>query len=168
MLGGFRQVIQNKGASALLIGFGPTAAGYFLQGASKFKGYKFFKQQSNNAVSYKKAKNNHTTIYLASTNTTKFFTDITLYPLKATYIYLISQPTFTNNLILTIGYIIKEKAKFIIFKKIFETILTKINKKTLFDNTKTRINLKSNLITSFTTAIISQPINIILSKTNKT
>ncbi|KAI8943881.1 hypothetical protein F4801DRAFT_401337 [Xylaria longipes] len=30
MIGGFRQVIQNEGAGALLTGLGPTAAGYFV------------------------------------------------------------------------------------------------------------------------------------------
>lgn len=35
-IGGFRQVIQKEGAGALLTGLGPTAAGYFLQGAFKF------------------------------------------------------------------------------------------------------------------------------------
>ena len=32
-VGGFRQVIAKEGAGALLTGFGPTAAGYFIQGA---------------------------------------------------------------------------------------------------------------------------------------
>jgi hypothetical protein len=33
-----------------LTGFGPTAAGYFLQGAFKFGGYELFKQQSINLL----------------------------------------------------------------------------------------------------------------------
>ena len=49
MIAGFRQVIKAEGAGALLTGFGPTAAGYFLQGAFKFGGYvpKKKKKQSN-------------------------------------------------------------------------------------------------------------------------
>lgn len=50
MIGGFRQVVQAEGAGALLTGFGPTAAGYFLQGAFKFGGYELFKQQSINLL----------------------------------------------------------------------------------------------------------------------
>jgi len=50
MIGGFRQVIQTEGAGALLTGVGPTFAGYFLQGAFKFGGYEFFKQQSINLL----------------------------------------------------------------------------------------------------------------------
>ena len=50
LVGGFKQVIQNEGAGALLTGFGPTCAGYFLQGAFKFGGYELFKQQSINIL----------------------------------------------------------------------------------------------------------------------
>ena len=50
MIGGFKQVIKTEGAGALLTGFGPTAAGYFLQGAFKFGGYELFKQQSINLI----------------------------------------------------------------------------------------------------------------------
>lgn len=50
MIGGFKQVISNEGAGALLTGLGPTAAGYFLQGAFKFGGYELFKQKAINLV----------------------------------------------------------------------------------------------------------------------
>ena len=39
MLGSFSQVVKEEGAGALLTGFGPTIAGYFVQGALKFGGY---------------------------------------------------------------------------------------------------------------------------------
>ena len=44
LIGGFKKVIANEGAGAVWTGFGPTAAGYFLQGAFKFGGYELFKQ----------------------------------------------------------------------------------------------------------------------------
>ena len=65
-IGGFKQVIQNEGAGALLTGAGPTFAGYFLQGALKFGGYEFFKQQSIGLLGYESAANNRTAVYLAS------------------------------------------------------------------------------------------------------
>lgn len=98
MIGGFRQVIQNEGAGALLTGFGPTVAGYFLQGAFKFGGYEFFKQQSVNLLGYESAKNNRTSVYLASAAAAEFFADIALCPLEATRIRLVSEPTFANGL----------------------------------------------------------------------
>jgi hypothetical protein len=48
MIGGIRQVLQREGVGAVLTGAGPTFAGYFMQGAFKFGGYEFFKQQSIN------------------------------------------------------------------------------------------------------------------------
>jgi solute carrier family 25 phosphate transporter 3 len=38
MIAGFRTVIKEEGAAALLTGLGPTVGGYFLQGALKFGG----------------------------------------------------------------------------------------------------------------------------------
>ena len=83
MIGGFKQVIQNEGAGALLTGFGPTAAGYFLQGAFKFGGYEFFKQQCINQLGYETASNNRTAVYLASAGAAEFFADIALCPWEA-------------------------------------------------------------------------------------
>lgn len=105
MIGGFRQVIANEGAGALLTGFGPTAAGYFLQGAFKFGGYELFKQQFINYFGYETASNNRTAIYLASSATAEFFADIALCPLEATRIRLVSEPTFATGLLSGFGKI---------------------------------------------------------------
>ncbi|KAJ5458601.1 Mitochondrial carrier protein [Penicillium sp. IBT 31633x] len=189
MLGGFRQVIQNEGAGALLTGFGPTAAGYFLQGAFKFGGYEFFKQQSINALGYETAKNNRTAVYLASAGAAEFIADIALCPLEATRIRLVSQPTFASGLLPAMTRILKEEgigafysgfgpilfkqvpytmAKFVVFEKVSEAILARVNKETLSDGGKTGINLGSGLIAGLAAAIISQPADTMLSKINKT
>lgn len=99
MIGGFKQVIQAEGAGALLTGFGPTAAGYFLQGAFKFGGYELFKQQSINLLGYENAVNNRTLVYIASAAVAEFFADVALCPLEATRIRLVSQPTYANGLL---------------------------------------------------------------------
>ncbi|KAI9690196.1 MAG: mitochondrial phosphate carrier protein [Bathelium mastoideum] len=99
MIGGFRKVIANEGAGALLTGVGPTFAGYFLQGAFKFGGYEFFKQQCINQLGYETASNNRTAVYLASAGAAEFFADIALCPLEATRIRLVSEPTFANGLV---------------------------------------------------------------------
>lgn len=99
MIGTFRQVIAKEGAGALLTGFGPTAAGYFLQGAFKFGGYEFFKQQCISTLGYETASNNRTAVYLASAAMAEFFADIALCPLEATRIRLVSQPDFASGLV---------------------------------------------------------------------
>lgn len=99
MIGGFRQVIQREGAGALLTGAGPTFAGYFLQGAFKFGGYEFFKQQSINTIGYENARNNRIAVYCVSSASAEFFASIALCPLEATRIRLVSQPSFATGLV---------------------------------------------------------------------
>ncbi|TVY37753.1 Mitochondrial phosphate carrier protein [Lachnellula occidentalis] len=99
LIGGFRQVVAKEGAGALLTGFGPTFAGYFLQGAFKFGGYEYFKQQSINMLGYETASNNRTAVYLASAGCAEFFADIALCPLEATRIRLVSEPTYATGLV---------------------------------------------------------------------
>ncbi|KEF51685.1 uncharacterized protein A1O9_12320 [Exophiala aquamarina CBS 119918] len=190
LIGGFRKVIQNEGAGALLTGVGPTFAGYFLQGAFKFGGYEFFKQQSINLLGYETASNNRTAVYLASAATAEFFADIALCPLEATRIRLVSEPTFASGLIGGFGKILKNEgvgafysgfgpilfkqvpytmAKFVVYEKVAEAIYkTAVDKNTASDGTKTAVNLGSGLIAGFAAAIVSQPADTMLSKINKT
>ena len=107
MIGGFRQVIQNEGAGALLTGFGPTFTGYFMQGAFKFGGYEFFKQQSINILGLDKARQNRAAVYSVSAACAEFFASIALCPLEATRIRLVSQPGFANGLVGGFGKILK-------------------------------------------------------------
>ena len=109
MIGGFRQVIAKEGAGALLTGFGPTAAGYFLQGAFKFGGYELFKQQTINVVGFENARRNRTAVYLVSAACAEFFADIALCPLEATRIRLVSQPDFASGLIGGMGKIYRQE-----------------------------------------------------------
>ncbi|KIW94327.1 uncharacterized protein Z519_05643 [Cladophialophora bantiana CBS 173.52] len=189
MIGGFRKVIQNEGAGALLTGVGPTFAGYFLQGAFKFGGYEFFKQQSINLLGYETASNNRTAVYLASSAAAEFFADIALCPLEATRIRLVSEPTFASGLIGGFGKILRNEgvmafysgfgpilfkqvpytmAKFVVYEKVAETVWRTLDKNTASDGTKTVVNLGSGLIAGFAAAIVSQPADTMLSKINKT
>jgi solute carrier family 25 phosphate transporter 3 len=189
LIGGIRQVIANEGAGALLTGFGPTAAGYFLQGAFKFGGYEFFKQQSINYLGYETASNNRTAVYLASAAAAEFFADIALCPLEATRIRLVSEPTFASGLLSGFGKIMRTEgvgafysgfgpilfkqvpytmSKFVVYEKVAEAIYRRVDKNTASDGTKTVINLGSGLIAGFAAAIVSQPADTMLSKINKT
>ncbi|KAJ9292698.1 hypothetical protein DTO271G3_8512 [Paecilomyces variotii] len=189
LIGGFRQVIQKEGAGALLTGFGPTAAGYFLQGAFKFGGYEFFKQQFINQLGYETASNNRTAVYLGSSALAEFFADIALCPLEATRIRLVSEPTFASGLVSGFGKILKNEgigafysgfgpilfkqipytmAKFVVFEKVAEQVFRRIDKSTLSDGAITGVNLGSGLVAGFAAALVSQPADTMLSKINKT
>ena len=190
MFGGFRKVIQNEGAGALLTGFGPTAAGYFLQGAFKFGGYEFFKQQSINLIGYDTARENRTAVYLVSSAFAEFFADIALCPLEATRIRLVSEPTFASGLLSGFGKIASQEgvgafysgfgpilfkqvpytmAKFVVYEKVAEAAYKNLfDKSKLSDAGQTGVNLGSGLIAGFAAAIVSQPADTMLSKINKT
>lgn len=99
MIGGFQQVIRNEGAGALLTGFGPTFAGYFIQGAFKFGGYEFFKQQSIDFLGIETARKNRAAVYSISAASAEFFASIALSPLEATRIRLVSTPGFATGLV---------------------------------------------------------------------
>jgi len=189
LIGGFRQVIAKEGASALLTGFGPTAAGYFLQGAFKFGGYELFKQQSINILGYETASNNRTAVYLASAGIAEFFADVALCPLEATRIRLVSDPTYANGLVGGFSKILKTEgigafyagfgpilfkqvpytmAKFVVFEKVNEMFYNTIDKSTASSGLQTSINLGSGLIAGMAAAVVSQPADTMLSKINKT
>lgn len=189
LFGGVRQVIQNEGAGALLTGFGPTAAGYFLQGAFKFGGYEFFKQQAINQLGLETASNNRTAVYLASAGCAEFFADIALCPLEATRIRLVSDPTYANGLMGGFAKILKNEGvgafyagfgpillkqvpytmtKFVAFEKVVELVYGFVDKNSLSDGGKTVVNLGSGLMAGFAAAIVSQPADTMLSKINKT
>ncbi|KAI9887504.1 MAG: mitochondrial phosphate carrier protein [Watsoniomyces obsoletus] len=189
MLGGFRKVIASEGAGALLTGFGPTAAGYFLQGAFKFGGYEFFKQQFINNLGYETASKNRTAVYLASSAAAEFFADIALCPLEATRIRLVAEPTFANGLLGGFSKIARNEglgafysgfgpilfkqipytmAKFVVFEKVSEAIYRRVDKSTLSSGAQTGLNLGAGLIAGFAAALVSQPADTMLSKINKT
>jgi len=189
LIGGFRQVIAKEGAGALLTGFGPTAAGYFLQGAFKFGGYELFKQQSINILGYETAQNNRTGVYLASAAAAEFFADIALCPLEATRIRLVSEPTYANGLIGGFSKMLKNEgvgafyagfgpilfkqvpytmAKFVVYEKVSEIIYQSVDKATASSGLQTTINLGSGLVAGLAAAVISQPADTMLSKINKT
>jgi len=189
LIGGFRKVIANEGAGAVWTGFGPTAAGYFLQGAFKFGGYEFFKQQAINTFGYEAASNNRTAVYLGAAACAEFIADIALCPLEATRIRLVSDPKFANGLIGGFGKILKTEgvgafysgfgpilfkqipytcAKFVVFEKVNEAVYTFVDKSKTSNGMQTVYNLGSGLIAGFAAAIISQPADTMLSKINKT
>ncbi|KAL6855439.1 mitochondrial phosphate carrier protein [Amphichorda felina] len=189
LIGGFRQVIQNEGAGALLTGAGPTFAGYFLQGSLKFGGYEFFKKQWINTLGLETASNNRTAVYLASSAAAEFFADIALCPLEATRIRLVSEPTYASGLISGFSKMLKNEgiasfyagfgpilfkqipytmAKFVVFEKVSEAVFKQFPKEKLSDSMQTVANLGSGLIAGFAAAIVSQPADTMLSKINKT
>ncbi|KAJ3036201.1 mitochondrial phosphate carrier protein [Rhizophlyctis rosea] len=192
MLGGFRQVIQKEGAGALLTGFGPTFAGYFLQGAFKFGGYELWKKTFIDYLGPETAAQNATAVYLASSAIAEFFADVALCPLEATRIRLVSQPTFANGLLGGFSRILREEGvlrgfysgfgpillkqvpytmtKFVVYERVAELIYDRLGKpkSEVAAGMNTAINLGSGMVAGAAAAVVSQPADTLLSKINKT
>lgn len=191
VVGSFRQIIAKEGAGALLTGFGPTFAGYFLQGGFKFGGYELFKKLIVDKIGMDTAQQNRMSVYLASSALAEFFADIALCPLEATRIRLVSQPDFADGLFGGFARIAREEgiggfyagfgpilfkqvpynmAKFSTMEIVLEAALRAAgkNKGDLTASEATVFNLGSGLIAGFSAAIISQPADTLLSKINKT
>ncbi|PTB42499.1 mitochondrial phosphate carrier protein [Trichoderma asperellum] len=189
MIGGFQQVVRNEGAGALLTGFGPTFTGYFIQGAFKFGGYEFFKQQSIDFLGLETARKHRAAVYSVSAASAEFFASIALSPLEATRIRLVSTPGFATGLVSGFSKILTQEGigafysgfvpilfkqvpytvtKFVAFEKVSEAIFSQFDKSTLSNGAQTGVNLGSGLIAGFAAAIVSQPADTMLSKINKT
>ncbi|KAJ3347122.1 Dynein heavy chain 6, axonemal [Entophlyctis luteolus] len=191
MIGGFRQIIANEGAGALLTGFGPTALGYFVQGWFKFGGVEFFKVQATQLLGDEAAWNNRVGIYLGAAAAAEFVADIFLCPLEATRIRLVSDPKFASGLADAFPKIIKQDGVIrgfysgfgpILFKQIPYTmakfavqgvaaeqiyaVLGK-NANQLSANENLGVSLGSGVIAGVAAAIISHPADTLLSMVNK-
>jgi len=190
MAAGFRQVVRAEGAGALLTGFGPTFAGYSLQGAFKFGGVEFWKKTMIEAIGQENAVNHRTAIYMGSAGIAEFFASVALCPLEATRIRLVSQPTFATGLFSGFSRILKEDGvvrgfysgfgpillkqvpytmtKFVVYEHAADFILDHVGpKENLSSASMTGINLGSGLIAGIAAAIVSQPADTLLSKINK-
>ncbi|PWN94020.1 mitochondrial carrier [Acaromyces ingoldii] len=191
MITAFRQVVSKEGSGALLTGLGPTAAGYFLQGALKFGGYEFWKKTIIEQLGMETAVANRGAVYLAASGIAEFFADIALCPLEATRIRLVSEPGFANGLFGGFGRIAKEEglkgfysgfgpilfkqvpytmAKFYFFEIAFEALVkaTGKQKEQLSSGAITGLNLTGGVISGCCAAFVSQPADTLLSKINKT
>ena len=191
MLGGFRQIVQSEGPAALMTGFGPTFAGYFLQGGLKFGGYELFKKIIVEQIGMYKAREYRMPVYLGASAMAEFVADIALCPLEATRIRLVSQPTFASGLLGGFARIAREEglggfyagfgpilfkqvpynmAKFATMEVVLENALRLTNrtKESLSGSEATTYNLGSGLVAGLAAAFISQPADTLLSKINKT
>lgn len=191
LVGGFKQIIAEEGAGALLTGLGPTVVGYFIQGWFKFGGVEFFKVNIAQSLGEQSAWDNRTAIYLGSSAMAEFIADIFLCPLEATRIRLVSNPSFASGLADGAARLMKEEGLVkgfysgfgpILFKQIpytmakfavqgwaAEQIAEGMGKKLsdLTGGLKLGVALGSGVIAGVAAAIISHPADTLLSKVNK-
>ncbi|KAJ3130074.1 hypothetical protein HK100_008285 [Physocladia obscura] len=191
MITGFRQIIANEGAGALLTGFGPTALGYFVQGWFKFGGVEFFKVQANDYLGAETAYKNRVAVYLGASAGAEFIADIFLTPLEATRIRLVSDPKFASGLADAFPKILRQEgvlkgfysgfgpilckqipytmAKFSVQGSTAEQMYRALGKKPneLSDGQNLAVSLGSGVVAGVAAAIVSHPADTLLSMVNK-
>ncbi|KAF5865032.1 mitochondrial phosphate carrier protein [Aspergillus alliaceus] len=153
LIGGFRQVIQNEGAGALLTGAGLTFAGYFLQGTLKFGG----------AMTRSRVESSET---LLADNLRKAGDKpidkarVRHRPDTSGFQWTASNAGEELSTTGRITFVVYEKVAKLAYDKFFDGEKTS-------DTMQTSINLYSGLIAGFAAAIVSQPADTMLSKINK-
>jgi len=190
MVSGFRTVLANEGVGALATGLGATAAGYFVQGWFKFGGVEFFKINLAQKLGEKKAWDNRTAIYLASSAMAEFIADLFLCPLEAVRIRSVSDPTWPQGLgpgaakmlatdgvmgfYAGLGPILFKQipytmAKFAVQGEAAQMIYDRMGKSPaeLSSGTNIQVSLASGVVAGVVAAIISHPADTLLSKVNK-
>lgn len=190
LVGTFRQIVAEEGASALASGLGATAAGYFVQGWFKFGGVEFFKIKFAHALGERKAWKNRTGIYLASSAMAEFIADLFLCPLEAIRIRSVSDPQFPKGVAGGITRVISTEgvmglyaglgpilfkqipytmAKFAVQGKAAEVIYRATGNKpeTASKGTSLAISLTSGVIAGVAAAVVSHPADTLLSMINK-
>lgn len=191
MLSGFRKVVAEEGAGALLTGLGPTAVGYFIQGWFKFGGVEVFKINAAQRLTPQQAWDNRTSIYLGSAAGAEFIADCFLCPLEATRIRLVSNPSYAPSTLAAMAKMAREEgiitgfysgfgpilmkqvpytmAKFAVQGRAADVIYDYMGKKpkdcTSSENLS--VSLSSGVIAGVVSAIISHPADTLLSKVNK-
>ena len=179
-----------QGVGALATGLGATAAGYFVQGWFKFGGVEFFKIKMATALGEKKAWENRTAIYLASSAMAETIADMFLCPLEAVRIRSVSDATFPKGLgagaarmlstdgimgfYAGLGPILFKQvpytmAKFAVQGKAAEAMYVNMNTtpEKCSSTTNLSVSLASGVIAGVVAAIISHPADTLLSKVNK-
>jgi len=190
MLAAFRQVVSEEGYRVLATGLGATATGYFIQGWFKFGGVEFFKIKFVESMGDRKAWENRTAIYLASSAMAEFIADLFLCPLEALRIRSVSDPTFPRSvgagavrMLKTDGFLgfyaglgpilFKQvpytMAKFAVqglaAEAIYRSLGTSPEKNS--NSFNVGVSLASGVIAGVAAAIISHPADTLLSKINK-
>lgn len=190
LISGFRTIVAEEGAAALLTGLGATASGYFVQGWFKFGGVEFFKINISQRIGAQAAWDNRTGIYLASAACAEFIADLFLCPLEAVRIRSVSDPSFPQSLSRGFAAMFKAEGVMgfyaglgpILFKQIPYTMAkfavqgkaAEVFYKGLGSSPaemggagNMAISLSSGVVAGVAAAIISHPADTLLSKVNK-
>lgn len=190
MIDGFKRIPAEEGAGMLLKGAGPTAVGYFLQGAFKFGFNEFFKGKFTEAAGPENAQKFRLPIWLGASACAEFIADLFLCPLEATRIRLVAQPDFGKGLLDASAKILRQEGFFAFYKGLSPLLLKQVpytmakfsvfeatsefvykslpyKKSEMSTGSQLTVSLGSGVVAGVAAALISQPADTLLSKVNQ-
>eukprot|EP00923_Selenidium_pygospionis_P043455 GHVN01074993.1.p1 GENE.GHVN01074993.1~~GHVN01074993.1.p1 ORF type:complete len:346 (+),score=33.74 GHVN01074993.1:198-1235(+) len=95
LISGFRKIVAEEGASGLKLGWGPTLAGYSMQGLCKFGLYEVFKDFYGNMAGEDFMAKNKGLIWCSASASAEFFADIALCPMEMVKVKVQTSPPGT-------------------------------------------------------------------------
>lgn len=95
---GFRVMFKEQGMRGFFRGWGPTLAGYSVQGACKYGFYEFFKKYYSDIAGPEYATKYKTLIYLAGSASAEVIAAVALCPFEAVKVRVQTQPGFARGL----------------------------------------------------------------------
>lgn len=90
---------HGSGITGLMKGWGPTLAGYSVQGLFKFGLYEYFKHAIAQQIGEAKAEKYKSTVYMVASASAEVIADVALCPLEAIKVRVQTSPTFARGLI---------------------------------------------------------------------
>lgn len=186
----FRVTVAEEGVRGLMKGWGPTLAGYSVQGLGKFGFYEVFKNVYGDAIGEENAFLYRTGLYLAASASAEFLADIALAPLEAVKVRVQTTPGFANTLREGLPKIYNAEGmgglykglvplwgrqipytmmKFACFERTVELLYEKVVPKPRADCTKSEqlmVTFAAGYIAGVFCAIVSHPADTLVSKLN--
>lgn len=188
---GWRTIIKTEGLGGVFSGVGATFIGYSLQGAGKYGGYEFFKEQYTELFGHQFAAKYNTLVYLSASASAEFIADIFLCPWEAIKVKTQTTiPPYASGVLdgwskitaaegmgglykgivpLWFRQIPYTMCKFASFEKIVELIYSKALARPKNEYSKlqqTGVSFVGGYIAGIFCAIVSHPADVMVSKIN--
>jgi len=180
----------NSGIAGLFKGWGPTLAGYSVQGLCKFGFYEYFKHEYAELVGAENAFRYRDLVYLFASASAELIADVALCPFEAVKVRVQTRPTFARGMLDGMPKIIREEGfgnlyaslgplwarqvpytiiKFMAFERICEAIY-KMLPKPKSEMTKTEqmgVIFTAGYLAGVLCGAVSHPADTMVSKINK-
>jgi len=185
-----RNAVKDEGLFSLFWGLGPTVAGYFVQGIFKFGGFELFKVQLGGRLGEQGAWENRPAVFLASAAIAEIIADAFLRPIENVRVRTVKERAWPTSLSAGLLHMVKTEGVAGLYKDFgppllkqipysiakfggqestaeFIFRLAKVTPDELSTGKRLAVSAVSGLVGGVLAAIVSHPIDGVLSRMNK-